>query len=83
MKREDLVRRIRSILAPYVPAGELERLPPDKTHLVALGVESADLINIIVEVEDDFEFEIEVARLQRLLTLADLVDAVEAMLEQR
>ena len=78
MNRDTIEAEVRSILAPFVAQGALDRLPPQETYLQSLGIESADLVNVIVEVEDTFGFEIDLQRLGTLLTLADLIAAVEA-----
>ena len=76
--RAGVLQAVVSILAPYVEPGALTRAAPEAIHLQTLDIPSADLIGVIIAIEDAFGIEIDDERLAELLTLDDVVRAVEA-----
>lgn len=65
------------LLKPYVAQAEDLTRSPDRVFLAGLGIDSADLINVIVDAEEHFGCTLELEGLARLVTLEDLVTAIE------
>jgi len=74
----DVLRTVVAILAPYVEAGVFSKAPLGAIHLQSLEIPSADFISVLLAIEDAFGVEIDEERLVALLTLDDVVRAVEA-----
>ncbi len=50
----------------------------DEIHLHRLGIDSAEMINIIIAIEDAFDLDVEDEYIHRLRTVGDIVRAVKA-----
>lgn len=74
----DVTEAVIRILERWAPADALRAHPPDELRLESLGLGSADMINLIVEVEDAFDLDVGDEYLHELRTLGDLVRAIEA-----
>ena len=78
--REEIEATIIHLLAPYnrdnVP------LAPDTRISADLNIDSADVLNFIMEVEDAFDIDISVNELSDIHTIAELADLVAARLAE-
>lgn len=74
----ELLERIVSIFARHVPRAQLVARPADEVHLQNLAISSVDFITLVVEVEDTFLLEVRDEYIHTLVTLGDVVRAVEA-----
>jgi acyl carrier protein len=72
------LNKVFDILSRYAPRSALTAYPPDELRLDALGLSSAEQINIVIEVEDAFDLDVEDDSIAKLRTIGDLVRAVEA-----
>jgi len=83
MATNDVTATLIDILARRVPREVLSAHPPDETRLESLGVSSAEMINVVIDIEDRFEIEVDETRLYQFRTIRDLVAAIEATRRER
>ena len=74
---ENVEKTVYEILARHAEAATLQGTA-DATDLANLGIDSAEMINVIIAIEDAFDIEVEDEHIHRLRTVADIVRAVEA-----
>ena len=74
-QRQRIEATIMELLAPYNKRGVA--LTPETKIAADLNIDSADVLNFIMEVEDAFDIDIPVNDLTDVHTLAQLVDLVE------
>ncbi len=67
--------KIRAIISEQLDIDESE-ITPDTT-LEDLGVDSLDLVDIVMDIEDEFELEVPDDALERFTTVGDVVAFVE------
>jgi len=71
-----ITAKVIGILAQYVSPEALTG-DPDATELLSLGIASADMINVIIAVEDTFDLDVPDEYVHRLRTVGDIIRAVE------
>lgn len=71
MDKNAIVLKIRELVAAEM-ALDLDKVAPDG-DLVALGIDSMNLVNIVVEMEYAFDFEMPDEEMKKVKTVADLV----------
>lgn len=71
-----LQQQVKDILAEYASIPE-EEIQLDSTLQKDLGLNSLDVINIVVEFEDAFDIEIDEPDIRAFTTVGDLVDYLQ------
>ncbi|MFL1895296.1 acyl carrier protein [Aquimarina sp. 2-A2] len=81
MEKKLLLTKLKAIVAPYVqnPKG-LERLNEDTNFLRDLEINSANLVDVALDVEDEFGIEIDNDSMERMLTVKASIEVIEAKL---
>lgn len=74
---ESVLGVVRGVLGRYTTQPRLSGAPPEEVSLQSLDIASADMIGIVIELEDRFGRVIDETRVHELVTLADLVRALE------
>ncbi len=78
MTRPEIEDRLRKIIKPYVQNEEAFQNLNENTDMLAdLQVNSAHLIDIILDMEEEFDIEIDDDTAEKMLTVGEAVDAVE------
>ena len=83
MEREQLVAKLIEIVTPYTHDKEaLANIGPSTDFIKDLKINSANLVDIILDVEEEFEIEIDNLEMSRMLNINDTVAIIEAKLTQ-
>lgn len=70
MKKEDLIAKLKTIVAPYVQDEEaFKTLNEDTTFVGDLKINSANLVDVILDVEDAFDIRIENEEMEQMLSV--------------
>ena len=70
MKKEDLIAKLKTIVEPYVQDEEaFENLSEDTTFVGDLKINSANLVDVILDVEDAFDIRIENDEMEQMLSV--------------
>ncbi|MGV8813679.1 MAG: acyl carrier protein [Gelidibacter sp.] len=70
MKKEDLIAKLKAIVEPYVQDEEaFENLSEDTTFVGDLKINSANLVDVILDVEDAFDIRIENEEMEQMLSV--------------
>lgn len=74
MKETEILEKLRAIVAPYVEDKSLlEGVNADTDLLQDLKINSADLVDIVLDTEEEFDIEIEDEAVEQMLTVKDAV----------
>lgn len=77
MKEPEMINRLKALIAPYTKNQEaLSRLNRDTDFVRDLDINSANLIDIILDVEEAFNIEIDNEAMERMLTVGAAMDVV-------
>ena len=78
MKRTEIVEKLRTLIEPYVQDQEAFADISEKTHLLQdLKINSANLVDIIIDAETAFDIEIDDDAAERMLTVGEAVIIIE------
>lgn len=73
-----LFEKIRAIICDYFELDEDEVTP--ETTFADIGADSLDMVDLAMSLEDDFRVEVTDEALEGFVTVADVVEYIEAML---
>jgi acyl carrier protein len=80
MKKEEIVQQLKKIIEPYVQDKEaFAGLTEDSTLLQDLKINSAHLIDIILDVEEAFDIEIDDETAETMVSVKDAVKVIEEL----
>ncbi len=83
MDREKLVAKMKEIVAPYSHDPEaLANIDYSTDFIKDLKINSANLVDIILDVEEEFDIEIDNQEMTRMLTVSETVAIIEAKLKE-
>ena len=78
MNKTERIAAIKRIVEPYVQEkAALENLNEDTDFLKDLNINSAHLVDIILDVEDEFDIEIEDEAMEKMLTVGAALAIIE------
>ncbi len=79
MERINVFREFKSILADHVPSsaeGALATLSERTSMTDDLGIESLDIVNIVIDIENRFNIEIDNDSIRRMLTVGNCLELI-------
>lgn len=84
MTRQAIETKLKEIIKPYVQNEEaFEKLGPDTDMLQDLQINSAHLVDIILDMEEEFDIEIDDDTAEKMLTVGEALDATERLLAEK
>ncbi len=84
MTREAIQEKLRTIMEPYVQDHEaFNNINPDTDLLRDLKVNSANLVDIIIDVETEFDIEIDDEQAEKMLTVKDAIDVITEQIKAK
>ena len=82
MTRKELIPSLRKIVKPYVQDQEaFQNLSEETDFINDLKINSANLVDIILDVEDEFDIEIDNDSMEKMLSVKAAMDIIESKLE--
>lgn len=84
MNREELINALKPIIAPYT-TNEVAfgKLSEETDFIHDLQINSANLVDIVLDIEDQFEIVIENADMERMLNVRAAIDIIETKLAEK
>ena len=79
-KRQELFLRVRDIVLNLLKIQSPEKIKPDTRFKEDLNIDSLDALELIMELESTFGFEIPDEDAEKLFTIQDIVDYLEKKL---
>jgi len=78
MTREETILKLKTIIKPYVKNVEaFENLNENTDFINDLKVNSANLIDIILDIEDKFDIEIDNNSMEKMMDVKSALDIIE------
>ena len=78
MTQEEIIEKLKVIIAPYAKDKEaLAHLNPDSDFIKDLKVNSANLVDIVLDVEETFDIEVDNDSMAGMLTVGAAVQIVQ------
>lgn len=84
MTKEELILSLKKIVKPYVQDnGAFENLSEDTDFINDLKINSANLVDVILDVEDEFNIEIDNDAMEKMLTVKASMAIIENKLKEK
>jgi acyl carrier protein len=83
MDRQQLIEALKEIILPYTEEqAALESINEDTDFLVDLKINSANLVDIVLDTEEKFGIVIDNDEMAKMLTVRATIDIIEAKIEK-
>jgi len=84
MSNEEIKDKLKSIVKPYVKNEEaLANLTPDTDFINDLQVNSANLVDIILDVEEAFDITIDNQSMERMIDVKSTIEIIQNKLAEK
>lgn len=84
MKKTELIEKLRTIVKPYIQdETAFQNLSEDTDFIQDLKINSANLVDIILDVEDEFDIEIEDDAMENMLTVKSAMQIILSKIEAK
>lgn len=84
MNNEELITKLKAIIAPYVQDEEVfANLSEDTDFVRDLKINSANLVDIILDIEDEFDIRLENDDMEKMLDVKAAMQIVNTKLEAK
>ena len=84
MTNSELIEKLKTIIKPYIQDEEaFENLTEETNFVDDLKINSANLVDIILDVEDEFGFEIEDEAMENMTSVKGAIDSINQKIESK
>jgi acyl carrier protein len=84
MSSEELIAKLKPIVANYAQDKEaLELINPDTDFIKDLKINSANLVDVVLDVEEEFDIVIDNESMERMLDVKSAMEIIEAKLGEK
>lgn len=84
MKKEDLIVSLKKIVKPYIQDEEaFDNLTEDTDFITDLKINSANLVDVILDVEDEFDIIIDNDSMEKMLSVKAAMDIITLKLNEK
>ncbi|MGB5242444.1 MAG: acyl carrier protein [Lutimonas sp.] len=84
MNKNEFIERLKKIVKPYVQNEEaFEQLTEETDFIRDLKINSANLVDIILDVEDEFDIEIDNDSMEKMLSVKSALEIIELKLSEK
>ena len=83
MKPEELIAKLKKIIMPYVQDEEaFKKLSSETDFIRDLKINSANLVDIVLDVEDEFNIKIENDDMEKMISVEGAMGIINTRLEE-
>lgn len=84
MDNEELITRLKPIVAMYAQdKAALENMSLETDFINDLKINSANLVDVILDVEEEFDIEIDNESMQKMLTVQASIDIIQKKVQEK
>ena len=84
MTDKEIIEKLKKIVTPYVQRKEgLEHFNEETDFINDLKINSANLVDVVLDVEDEFNIEIDNDSMDGMLTVGDAKDIIERKIAEK
>lgn len=83
MDRHAILEELKNVLGPYIKNKELLQGVTEATNLITdLKINSANLVDIVIDAEAKYNIEIDVDSAEKMVTMGNCIDVIQEKLAQ-
>ena len=84
MDKNELIKSLKKIVKPYIQdEAAFENLNEDTDFINDLKINSANLVDVILDVEDEFDIEIDNEAMEKMLSVKSAMVIIETKLAEK
>jgi len=84
MNREAIIGKLKSIIKPYIQNQEaFDNLSESTDFINDLKINSANLVDVILDIEEEYEIVIDNQSMERMLDVQSALDIIETKLSEK
>ncbi len=84
MSNEEIINKLKPIITTYAPVSEaLDNLNEDSDFIKDLNINSANLVDIILDVEEEFGITIDNTSMEKMLTVKASIEVIKEKLDEK
>lgn len=84
MNKEETLVQLRNIVKPYINNEEaFDNFTEDTDFIIDLNINSANLVDVILDVEDHFEIHIDNGSMEKMVDVKSTLDIIAAKLAEK
>ncbi|WP_459209287.1 acyl carrier protein [Aquimarina rhabdastrellae] len=84
MKNETMIEQLKTIIKPYVENEEQWNNLNDETDFIKdLDINSANLVDIVLDIEDAFEIEIDNDAMEKMLNVKASIEVIKQKIAEK
>ena len=84
MNKEELISKLKTIVKPYIQDEiAFANLTEDTDFIKDLKINSANLVDVILDIEDEFDIEIDNDSMEKMLSVKAAIDIIEDKLANK
>ncbi|NHN25796.1 acyl carrier protein [Flavobacterium jejuense] len=84
MNKEEIIEKLKPIVAPFVKNEVAFANLTDKTDFITdLNINSANLVDIVLDIEEAFEIEIDNESMEKMLNIENTIAIIQTKLEEK
>ncbi|RKS02823.1 MULTISPECIES: acyl carrier protein [unclassified Flavobacterium] len=84
MTKEDIIERLKTIVKPFVNNQEaFENLTEETDFITDLQINSANLVDIVLDVEDAFGIDIDNLAMEKMISIKATIEIIETKLAEK
>lgn len=84
MKKEELIAKLKTIVEPYIQDEEaFKNLSEDSNFITDLKINSANLVDVILDVEDAFDIRIEDTEMEKMISVKAAMDIINSKVKDK
>lgn len=81
MKKEEYIVALKKIIQPYIQDEDaFNQLTEDTEFIKDLKINSANLVDVILDVEDEFDIRIENEEMEQMISVKSAIDIITSKL---
>jgi len=84
MTKEELITSLKKIVKPYIQDEDaFEKLSENTDFINDLKINSANLVDVILDVEDEFDIEIDNEAMEKMLSVKAAMEVITIKLKEK
>jgi acyl carrier protein len=84
MNKEELIERLKPIVSTYAQDEEaMQSINEDTDFIKDLKINSANLVDVVLDVEEEFDIEIDNASMEQMLNVKASIVVIQQKLEEK
>jgi len=84
MNKQEIIEKLKNIVKPYIKNQDaFDKLTESTDFINDLQINSANLVDVILDIEEEFDIEIDNQSMERMLDVKSAIDIIETKLSEK